>query len=272
MEKKSKISEIVTSVYGSATYDIIKYVSNTIFSGFSSWKTGSTESIQGWFDMSAIDNFYGIVAYPVLFLAFFIVINSGFKYVEKRFPRKNVKQKEILGVSHKNLEILGDGTVYNKFVIYVSNEDKSFPITQCYATLEYAADVFMVHDFEQQKSVLRIAELVSKEQGNIDRIRWSDNYANEKHEREIVAGNNATLVLADNLRGFGYSLGSGKVETSWADTIKVHVFKLRIDGLIRGESTSRIFEGYIYITKDVLLFEEGDYRKDERIKEYLRKQ
>lgn len=166
--------------------------------------------------------------------------------------------------------ISNDAREYHSFILSVFN-DENLDISECFATLEYAADIYVMQDYETKIVSLRTSDVVSEKLRNTDRIKWLDRYSHERCETTISAKSPKTLEVAGNLVDFGFNLGEGIVKSNILFGAKLHILKIRIDGKFNGKNIKhRLFDGYIYIDGEKAFFRSGNWRKDTEISRSLR--
>jgi hypothetical protein len=178
-----------------------------------------------------------------------------------------------------------DGELYNIAQLEVFNNE-DIEITNCYATLEYANDIFFN---QESNSVLPLIPSLTQDP---DSIRWREN---KSIEITIPAHKSRHLDVADTLQTFHYNLCNGDLDTKLAP---LHTVKIRIDGHFDKKAMKFLeFDGYIYTTnlgkaeeafvkngriknKDEILldnfrylkmiFRKGGWKKDVDIDSYLK--
>lgn len=174
---------------------------------------------------------------------------------------------------------------FKSAILEVYNREE-LPITNCFATLEFANDISV--DENNHVSVIPLIPSFTKK---ADRIKWEEELdTDESCEITIPPDKSKHINVASLLGTLRYHLRDGDFEARWA----VHTVKIRIDGYFNKKSMKPLsFDGYIYATNLenaeeefsrngkvrsneetiasqirnlILIFREGDWKKDEEIK------
>ncbi len=176
-----------------------------------------------------------------------------------------------ISISTNVADKYSDGKFYKSIQLQVRNNEEH-PISDCYATLEYAAAIYILHDQEDKTPPLRTREIIPTQTQNVDRIKWEDVFlVNGKCEIEIPATYPRNLDLADSLHELHFNLCNNNLPVEWLIGAKLHVLKIRIDGRFANKGMKpKLFDGYIYSDKSETIFEEGNWRNDKRIDPALR--
>ena len=176
-----------------------------------------------------------------------------------------------ISISTNVMDKNSNGKFYKSIQLQVYN-DEEHPISGCYATLEYAASIFLGYDLQNKTTPLRIQELVPTQTQKADRIKWEDVlYSNEKCEIEIPSKYPRNLDVADTFDDFHFNLCENNLKANWMIGTRLHILKVRIDGRFAEKSMKpKLFTGYIYSDETGTRFEEGNWRNDKTIDPALR--
>ncbi len=182
------------------------------------------------------------------------------------------------------------GQTYVKNAVLICSNSEQLPITECYATLEYAATIYG-------------SDRLPLELDKYDRLKWiGQKYANDRCEIEIPPHGDRRIDVGDCLNGFHFSYCDNPGIVN-AHGTGLRVVKIRIDGKYNQKSMKPLFwSGYIYIeqkldnfeyvmtttqkkpdgniiktevpysellTNTTMIFKEGDWMKDNNIKKSL---
>jgi len=174
-----------------------------------------------------------------------------------------------------------DGIFYwNARLIVTNNEDVD--LTDCYATLIYAADYLEEQQREMQDPKIKK-----------DRIRWSKSgYSNDNCEITIPLTDSREVNLVHTKRNFEYLLCGKTIPANTILGTRLYIVKIRLDGKYNGKAIKpQFFDGYIYydgtrlrhykfddtrnsviiesgegnLLDPYMIFKEGDWTQDDRI-------
>lgn len=217
-------------------------------------------------------------------IGFFLVVAGLFVFTWRLIGDYLWTEPEIKLLPNVEEKQVGDR--YLKNAVLVMNNSEELSVTECYATLEYSA-------------ILYGSDMVPVELDKKDRLKWLEQkYASEKCEMEIPPHGERRIDVGDSTNGFNFSY-CNKVGLNYSHGTGVRIIKIRVDGKFNGKSMKPLFwNGYIYTENKIdnfeyvvttreqkpdgevietkkpgaellhytlMLFDEGDWKKDKRI-------
>jgi hypothetical protein len=136
-------------------------------------------------------------------------------------------------------------------------------ITDCYATLETASDIYRNNDSWGEMP------LIPSMSNGPDRILWVEKeYSNGLCEITIPPNDSRHIFLADTSGDFHYNLRLGSLSPYWMIGPVAHTVRIRIDGKFNGKSMKPLyFDGYMCYELKLADYTASDTRNGEYIGE-----
>ena len=226
-----------------------------------------------------------VIVVMILLFVFFVIFITNLMW-EARSVYPHIKFQPIERTDPNSNKI--------KIAYLVIDYQEPIEITDCYATLEVAKQLYL-------QSHIKGDVLVEADASRSGRLEWDEGYGKDNCEIHFANGKRE-LIVASFKNGLVFSYCSGAREPVGAG---LFLIKIRVDGKVRGRNIyPRFFEGYIYANIDtyiynsienrsktvadgtigkeeikdnvpfnipILVFNSGDWRKDKRIPVEIRK-
>jgi hypothetical protein len=205
--------------------------------------------VNGWLSQVGLPNW--------VFIFLLIILASVFEGAYRTLRRFYWPEPAITLTPKVEIRATPGGDVaYASLTARNNNERQA--ITQCYATLETAANLASSRD----KTVTGIRN---------SRLRWAGDQSSDECTITLPPGSAGQIVaVADTAGGFRFS--ACKPSSGEGGPLGIYVVKVRLNGRLKGNPIeAQYFEGHLYVESArqgkglTLLFERGDWKKNRRL-------